>query len=147
MALDTYPHSPVPSDDQLWPGELPFTAFGQFGIDSLDKRVFEQDVWWVDRYGLEHLLSEMSDDYRRAVVWFCEDHIRYFWVEAVIREQVTRVGSVLLGVGCAEEVVCEVGFGGVADCEPEVWLESTPLMRKLRGLTGLVVGQERPARD
>lgn len=24
-----YPPSPVPSDQRLWPGELPFTAFGQ----------------------------------------------------------------------------------------------------------------------
>jgi hypothetical protein len=44
-----FPSSPVPSDARLWPTGLPFTAFGQFGDDRLDLRVFDQDVYWVDR--------------------------------------------------------------------------------------------------
>jgi len=64
--------SPVPDDTNLWEGEKPFTAFGQWGSGRMDKRVFSQDVWWVDvlltqletklrltkRIGLEVLIEE-----------------------------------------------------------------------------------------
>jgi hypothetical protein len=49
--IESFPPSPVPSDERLWPGELPFTAFGQVGADHLDLHVFDQDVYWVDRIG------------------------------------------------------------------------------------------------
>lgn len=62
--------SPVPSDARLWPFELPFTAFGHLGEGMLDLRVFDQDVYWVDRVGTPHLVSEMSRDYIENVVTF-----------------------------------------------------------------------------
>jgi hypothetical protein len=43
---------PAATDVVLWPDELPFTAFGQFGANFLDLRVFDQDIWWVDRDGV-----------------------------------------------------------------------------------------------
>jgi len=138
MSSGRYPHSPVPADEELWPGELPFTSFGQFGVDRMDKRVFEQDVWWVDRNGVEHLISDMPDDYRRAVVWFLEDGREYYWREAQLRELVTIVGDSLLGRTGGDELVYGLGWGTVQQTTPESWLESTPLMRRLRKLTGLV---------
>lgn len=66
----TYPPSPVPSDARLWPFERPFTAFGQFGEGSLDLRVFDQEVQWVDIRGIPHLLQEMSREYVANVIDF-----------------------------------------------------------------------------
>ena len=65
---EAYPRSPVPSDRRLWPGELPFTAFGQFGENMLDLRVFGQEVGWVDRRGRPHLIAQISDEYIANVI-------------------------------------------------------------------------------
>lgn len=66
----TYPPSPVLSDVRLWPMELPFTAFGQFDEGALDLRVFDQDIYWVDRLGVSHPLKEMSQEYIANVIAF-----------------------------------------------------------------------------
>jgi hypothetical protein len=130
---DEFVRSPVPRDGTLEADVLPFTAFGQFGVDTLDKRVFEQDVWWVDRFGQGHLVSEMSADYLRAVIGYCEANVRSFWVGAVLREQLGALGAKCGSEdGLGEQVVSELGFGSALDCEPETWLESTPLMRALQ---------------
>jgi hypothetical protein len=47
--MDTpIPPSPVPGDRFLIKGQHPFTAFGQFGFGSMDFRVFEQDIYWLN---------------------------------------------------------------------------------------------------
>lgn len=48
----------------------PFTAFGQFGEDALDLRVFDQGTNWVDRVGRPHFLAEMDEDYIANVIDF-----------------------------------------------------------------------------
>ncbi|MCU1400343.1 MAG: hypothetical protein JWN62_3452 [Acidimicrobiales bacterium] len=57
-------------NDDLWPGGEPFTDFGQFGVDALHLRVFDQTEWWVDRLGRPHRLDEMTDGSRRNVIVF-----------------------------------------------------------------------------
>ena len=69
----SYAPSPVPSDARLWPLELPFTAFGHLGEDMLDLRVFDQEVYWVDRIGTPHLVLQMSRDYIENVITFLVD--------------------------------------------------------------------------
>lgn len=32
--------------------------------------LLEQDVVWIDRYGVEHILGDMDRDYRDNVMWF-----------------------------------------------------------------------------
>lgn len=68
-----YPPSPVSSDARLCPGELPFTAFGQFGVDSLDLRVLDQDTYWIDRHGRAQLLREMSAEFLENVIAFLSE--------------------------------------------------------------------------
>jgi hypothetical protein len=46
----------------------PFTDFGQFGSGRLDLRVFLQSKYWVDKEGRGHLLTSMSNEYRRNVI-------------------------------------------------------------------------------
>jgi len=128
----TYPPSPVPRDEELWPNELPFTAFGQWGIDQLDLRVFDQDRYWVDRYGVGHEIDDMSDDYVRNVIAMLEAQAEQFHVATVVRVALEVVGDALLGRIHGEVLASELGVGGIVDVDTTTWLESTPLMRRLR---------------
>jgi hypothetical protein len=133
---DAYPPSPVPADSDLWPDELPFTAFGQWGQDYLDLRVFEQDTWWVDRTGRPHLLSQMSAEYRANVLAHVIDNAPQFHLGVIRKEAIQMVGDVLYGLPPAELLVIDAGGIGAAGVSAAVWLESTPLVRKLRALIG-----------
>lgn len=126
--------SPVPGDARLWPGELPFTAFGQWGTDRMELRVFEQDVWWVDRLGRAHRIEEMTEQYRTNVVHFLREHVRALHA-AVCREQlVSLAGEILLGLPGVERTALAAGVPPLTSLSPEAWLEGTPLMRCLRRL-------------
>src|SRR5689334_17031807 len=88
-----YPPSPVPGDDRLWPFELPFTAFGQFGENRLDLRVFDQDVYWVDRTGTQHLLREMPLAYVSNVIEFLMDLREEYFTASQRRAFIQTVGD------------------------------------------------------
>ena len=123
--------SPVPADSDLWPGELPFTAFGQFGPDALDLRVFDQDMFWVDRTGTPHLLTEMGEEYLANVLGMLRSRAAEFHLTMVQREAVQCVGDALLGRVNAYRLVKELGVGSLAATDACTWLESTPLVRRL----------------
>lgn len=129
-----YPPSPVPSDANLWPGEKPFTAFGQFGVDSIDLRVFDQDAYWVDHLGNPHRLEEMRDSYRENVVEFLVQRAGRFFVDSCLRTVLQAEGDARLG-RVNGDVLLAIGGGPViTDLDAAVWLEATPLMRRLRKL-------------
>ncbi|MCU1393482.1 MAG: hypothetical protein JWM34_1910 [Ilumatobacteraceae bacterium] len=123
-------------NDDLWPGERPFTDFGQFGVDALDLRVFDQTDWWVDRLGRPHRLDEMTDDYRRNVIVFLTSFVDGFHAASALREAATTLGDALLGRVSYALLATDVGAPRTLDLEPISWLEATPLMRRLRALTG-----------
>jgi len=127
--------SPVPDDTNLWEGEKPFTAFGQWGAGRMDKRVFSQDVWWVDVHGRPHRLEDMSTDYRRNVLAFLLGSAEQRWIGEVMREAVTAAGEADLGRVSWAVLAPGLGVPRVSEIDPVVWLESTPLMRRLRVLT------------
>ncbi len=120
---------------ELWPGERPFTDFGQFGVDALDLRVFDQDEWWVDRLGHPHLLVEMPDDYRINVILFLREFAVEYHAANAMREAATALGEAMLGRTAFAVLAPDIGAARVIDCEPSAWLEATPLMRRLRALT------------
>lgn len=128
--------SPVPEDDDLWEGvEQPFTMFGQFGIDMLDQRVFSQDVWWVDRLGRPHRLDEMGEQYRRNVLQFLTESAEQRWLDEVRLEALTAFTDAMLGKVSYAVLAEDAGAARVRDADPVTWLESTPLVRRLRQLT------------
>jgi len=133
-----FPPSPVPGDDDLWPGETPFTNFGQFGIDMLDLRVFDQDVYWVDRFGRPHLIAEMTDDYIANVIAHLEEHVVSFYYGSLQRSLGQMVGDAILGRLNADVVASAAGAPGMEELTPTQWLEGTPLMRRLRSRRPLV---------
>lgn len=132
-----YPPSPVPSDRNLWPGEKPFTAFGQWGEGKMDNRVFDQDIYWVDVKGNPHLLEDMSDEYRMNVIMFLRDNMAYFGANAAIRMVSELLGNIYIAPAgyCDTEETYRAAENFLAADTPEEWLESTPLMRRLRHLT------------
>lgn len=130
----TYPTSPVPSDADLWPGELPFTAFGQWGADKIDLRVFDQDLWWVDRLGQAHRLEEMSSDYRANVLIFLRARAADWHLLCSLRAAAQAAGDALLGRVSGELLAAELTGSWTGDLDPDVWLESTPLVRRLAEL-------------
>lgn len=127
--------SPVPLDQFLDEGELPFTAFGQFGPNKMDNRVFDQDVWWVDRNGDPHALEDMSPEYRWNVIAFLMERAEYCHVQAMLKMVVEVVLAERDGRIHPDLLVVGVGGATVADLDSVAWLETTPLMRKLRALT------------
>ena len=131
---ETFPPSPVPADENLWPGEKPFTCFGQFGHGALDKRVFEQDTYWVDITGTPHLLTDMSPDYRTNVIAFLIAGAPGFWLGAVERLVVTLTGDLALGRVSGDLLAASLGDTPLHEMTPQEWLDSTPLMRRLRAL-------------
>ena len=124
--------SPVPADRDLWPGELPFTAWGQHGSGVLDLRVFDQDIWWVDIKEVPHRLVEMSDEYLSNVIGFLLAYAEHFHADTVMRWRLQECGDNLLGRPSGEALARAAGVPDLAELAPEVWLESTPLMRALR---------------
>jgi hypothetical protein len=127
--------SPCPDDCDLWKGvEQPFTAFGQFGLDMLDQRVFSQAVWWVDRFGRPHRLDDMSQEYRQNVLTFLLDSAQQRWLDEVRHESLTALTDAARGNASFAVIAHDAGAPRVADLDPLAWLESTPLIRRLRKL-------------
>jgi hypothetical protein len=122
----------VPSDADLWPGELPFTAWGQHEYGTLDLRVFDQDVWWVDIEQRPHRLTEMSDEYIANVIAHLQTHAKMHYHGTLRRACLQIHGDLLLGRIPTEVVADALGATPLTDLTPQEWLEGTPLMRALR---------------
>ncbi|TRW45593.1 hypothetical protein [Georgenia yuyongxinii] len=108
-------------------GELPFEAYGQFGPGRMDLRVFDLDQVWVDIVGVPHALHEMSLEQRSNVtahVLQYADHYR----AAVARDAFTEAVVALIDGTRAPHVPD-------LPADPREWVESTPLMRRLRAMT------------
>jgi len=129
-----YPPSPVPGDDRLREGELPFTAFGQFGPGWFDLRVFDQDMYWVDQHGFPHLIAGMSAAYRYAVLRMLDDRAAEFHAAVSGHLAVQALDDLRNGEPNGDLLALALGVPFPAHLEPRDWLESTPLMRRLRRL-------------
>ena len=133
----------VSADAELDTDERLFTEFGQFGAGRLDLRVFDQDVFWVDRNGRGHRLHDMSTEYLTNVIADlvrCGDYYRrQFELNALLDE----VDAALSGLLSGEMLAFLVGGPAPADVSADVWLEATPLMRALRHQLGMRTDRHR----
>lgn len=136
------PSSTVPRDQLVGPGEHPFTCFGQFEDGMIDLRVFDQEpstaaecdgIYWVDRSGAPHLVSDMSEDYVRNVIAFLTEHCEVFYLESARRAILQSLcDQVLTGQPSGEVLLTLIGGATWSDLTPAHWLESTSIMRLLR---------------
>lgn len=125
VTLPEHEPSPVPSDSDLWPGELPFTAWGQHEHGTLDLRVFDQEVV-VDIAQRPHRLAEeMSDEYIRNVIAHLETHVEAFYWATVRGGPVQMYGDLLLGRVSTDVVAEALGATPLTELTPREWLEGS----------------------
>jgi hypothetical protein len=135
---DFYSVSPVRSDRYLWADEKPFTAFGQYGEGTLDARVFEQDIWWVDINGKPYLLEEMSKEYLTNVIEHLFANVDRFHQASSLRFAIEQLLTIAPTEGrpanfedyklYVAEKVCP------DDYSAGTWLNTTPLVRRIWSL-------------
>lgn len=126
-----YEPSPVPSDADLGPEELPFTAWGQFNEGAIDLRVFDQGIWWVDVQQRPHRLTEMSPQYLTNVITHLHEHAEHFHHGQCRRRLTEIICDALTGRPNVDLIAEAAGAPALSDLTPTTWLHSTPLMRAL----------------
>ena len=100
---------------------------GQVRPGCLDRRVLDQDRFWVTREAQVLELSAMSTEHLRAVAELLRGKAMVLHMHAM---------GDLLDEASEDAVVGEVlalalGGASIADLEAEEWLETTPLMRAI----------------
>lgn len=111
---------------------MPFTVWGQWPVGALDLRVFEQDVYWVDINQRPHRIDQMPALYRRNVIRFLSANQDYFFAMSARLHLLRLVEGLLTGVVDGDTLAHALGNPAQDDLPPDEWLESTPLMRRLR---------------
>ena len=116
---------------RLWPGERPFTDWGQFGYGRLDLRVLDQATYWVDVSGAPHRLCDMSPDYRANVLALLRHGAVYFHLMTIRRLLIELYAD--LDAGRTDPTALR-RLPVVLGAEATVWLDATPLVQALKGL-------------
>ena len=101
-------------------------------MGSLDLRVFDQSIWWVDVRQRPHRISEMSSEYLRNVLADLEAAAERLHLAIVRKEVLEDMTDLLSGRIPGHAVAEALGTTATADVSPAVWLASTPLVRALR---------------
>jgi len=115
----------------------PFTAYGQWGKGLLDVRVFEQDKFWIDYSGMPHRLEEMPSDYLLNVLLFLNAaNLRTkLWLQCENLAACNRLRDLVLGGNTCETCARQaLALGPIFWMGPSRWMESSPLVRRLRTL-------------
>lgn len=115
----------------------PFMAATQATPGQLDLRVFNQAEYWVDTNSVGHALEDMSADYRLNVLLFLLEDPQRFHLAMCQLVMAENLVSVLGGRVPGDLIARELGAPGVHEISAEVWIEATPLVRRLRTLTGV----------
>lgn len=90
---------------------------------TLNLDVFDQDEVWLDVVGVPHLLHEMTITYRANVINHVLQRAEYFY-QAKLEQR--HIAELLAAHQDDEPPLPE---------DPLEWIESTPLMRRLRAIT------------
>ena len=99
------------------------------GTDRLDMRVFDQDTYWVDRFGAAHRLDDMDIYYLVNVVMHLREHCMYLFVGTLFHRALEIDGGLELGRTPVDAVRLPTGPEPLPNAK--AWLDSTPLMRRL----------------
>ena len=124
--------SPIPGDAWISADEKPFTAFGQFGYGKLDIRVFEQDIWWVDIAGHQHVLAAMSQDYLRNVLIFLFEGAHSFHLTVIAKRAIEFADAAVIRGD--EAYLSFLAHESRIPSGTIEWLRSTPLVKRIDNL-------------
>lgn len=112
--------------------ERPFSEWGQWPTGTLDLRVFDQQDYRVDIKQVPHRIADMSQEYRRNVIAFLHTHVQYYHACELRRRALEIIEAVWTGQVGGEVLALELSVAALTDLSPVEWLESTPLLRRLR---------------
>jgi hypothetical protein len=100
-----------------------------------DPFILEQDRVWIDRDGTVHRLEDMTHEYRAAVLALLRDCASQVWIVYHACSLMRLVEDVALrGSIPGELLASDLGVVPTHMMQPDVWLDSTPLVRALRRL-------------
>jgi hypothetical protein len=118
----------------------PFTDFGQFGYGKIDKRVLEQDIYWVDIAGTPMFLVDMPADYLRNVIDYLMTKAPDWWSAELA--WLTAVIVLLAASAAPPQVVHRFAehMDALQRTGADEWMRSTPLMRRLQELVAPTAG-------
>lgn len=102
-------------------------------MGALDRRVLDQDWFWVTANATILRLSQMSTAHLDAVVEFLhEQHATRLHLNAMLDAMVELIVAADAG-GTTGEVLTHTLCGeSIATVDQHAWLESTPLVRAIR---------------
>lgn len=95
--------------------------------------LFQQDIWWLDNRGEWHELATMDRSHRGNLLPFLRKNVRHYHASAYT----SLIASVLMQIHDPSDGVWMMQDEAAGEYElqtPEEWLESTPLVVKLRAL-------------
>ena len=116
------------TDGTSWP---PPEWMRLVGPGRLDVRMLGQGTFWVNREAVVLRLDEMPVAHLQAVAGMLRGRAMqtHFW--AIVDAISAIRASARTGVPCGDLLEFAVTGSSLADVDPHVWLESTPLMRAI----------------
>lgn len=121
---------PAPTGERVWPGERPFTDFGQWGYGHLDLRVFDDgNQIWCDIFGAPHRPRDMTPDYRTNVLAFLESNAPYFHLMTIQRHLIEVYSDLADGRLDPRDLD---RVRALIEVDPVTWITTTSIARALR---------------
>lgn len=105
---------------------VPESELARWGPGHLHVGIFYQVEIWVDVQAQTHRLEDMPAAYRQAVIGHCRENAGYFHQAQQLYRSLDRLETVLDGMPIVEP--------DPLPKDPITWVESTPLLRRLREL-------------
>lgn len=101
---------------------------------EFDRRVLDQQEFWVTGQGVVLRVYQMSTEHLRAVTVMLNDRAMELHTWCVLDTFTSALLAHLDGLPCGDDLERELTGRTVADVEPDVWLAATALMRRIDGL-------------
>lgn len=98
---------------------------------KFDVRVLNQTVYWINREAEILRLEAMSSVHIHNVIAMLEDNPRHYHFAALVDAFINIAEGLIDGSPSREVLAYDLTGENLADIPPDVWLASTPLMRRM----------------
>lgn len=96
-----------------------------------DRRMLDQDRFWVTRHGQVLALADMRAEHLLAVTEMLQGKAMWLHLHAMIETFTVLAVDSVSGVASGERLAIELTGESICDLEPHQWLATTALMRAL----------------
>lgn len=104
---------------------------------TIDLRIFDQDTYWVNRHTEIFQLQDMTSEYRAAVLTMLTERAIMFHLHTMANAVFDMFDAHNEDTTTGDMMTFSLTGESIADASPAQWIESTPLVRKLRSLQKL----------